>query len=171
MTMKALVNRIALSSIRLIPNQISRHLLFLLRSHPQVSDRLGYHIRPIQYYEPIPDFRTITTERLRRRRDYPSIDFNWPEQLRLIARLAQDYCDDLENLTHGSERFNFANEYFAGFDATVYYALIRHLKPNQVTEIGGGFSTRIAAKALDRNRQARRSANLICIEPHPQPRL
>ena len=51
---------------------------------------------------------------------------------------------------------------FSGFDAAVYYSLIRHLKPQRVIEIGGGYSTQLAAKAL------RGNGKLICIEPYPE---
>src|SRR4051812_196239 len=96
--MNDFVNRIALGSMQLMPTQIARHLLFLLRSNPEVCERLGYHIRPIHYYEPIPDFRQITSERLVRRRDFPTIDFNWSAQLSLINILSEKYQQDLEEV-------------------------------------------------------------------------
>lgn len=131
-----------------------RHVLFLAQSHPEVSDRWGYHIRPIHYYEPLPDFRSITTEQIERRREFPSINFRWEQQLRLLRDL-QAYRDEF-GTTH------FENDYFSGFDAAVYYALIRHLKPRRVVEIGSGYSTRIAAKALGPD------STLTCIEPNPE---
>jgi hypothetical protein len=47
--------------------------------------------------------------------------------------------------------FDFNNDFFSGFDAAVYYSLIRHLKPQRIIEIGGGHSTPIAAQALVAN--------------------
>ena len=137
------------------------HALFLAHNHPQVLDRWGYHIRPIHYYEPIPDFRSITREQLERRREFPSIDFRWNDQLRLLHELAAGYRDELSNT-------DFQNDYFNGFDAAVYYSLIRHLKPRRVVEVGSGYSTRIAHKALARNGP---NGRLTCIEPHPEERL
>lgn len=137
------------------------HILFIAQSHPQVSDRWGYHLRPIHYYEPIPDFRTITSQQLERRREFRSIDFRWDEQLRLLRELADGYRDELQQL----DREDFRNDYFAGFDAAVYYSLIRYLKPKRVIEIGSGYSTRFANKALTRNAN---DATLTCIEPHPE---
>jgi hypothetical protein len=136
-------------------------LLFLAQSKPEISDRWGYHIRPIHYYEPIPDYRSITAEQIKRRRNYPGIDFQWDEQSALVTELAV-YRDELKEVA-----FNFENEYFGGFDAAVYYALIRHLKPQRVVEIGGGYSTQIAHQALTRNGVG----NLTCIEPYPEERL
>lgn len=139
------------------------HALFLAQNNPQVLDRWGYHIRPIHYYEPIPDFRSITREQLERRREFPSIDFRWESQLRLLRQLAI-YRDELEQFSNT----DFQNDYFNGFDAAVYYSLIRHLRPRRVIEIGSGHSTRIAHKALTRNGP---NGRLTCIEPYPEERL
>jgi len=132
--------------------------LFRAQSHPILTDRWGYHIRPIHYYEPIPDFRTITLEQITRRREFPGIDFRWDEQLALLNELTA-YRDELNKL-----EFNFDNGFFSGLDAAVYYSLIRRLKPQRIIEIGGGYSTQLAAKALTSNG----SGKLICIEPYPE---
>ena len=137
-------------------DRVAHHLLFRAQSHPHLTDRWGYHIRPIHYYEPIPDFRTITLEKITRRREFPAIDFRWDDQLSLLNELTA-YHNELSAL-----EFDFDNGFFSGFDAAVYYSLIRHLKPQRVIEIGGGYSTQLAAKAL------RVDGKLICIEPYPE---
>jgi predicted O-methyltransferase YrrM len=142
-------------------NRAMRHVLFLAQSNPQIVDDWGYHVRPIHYYEPIPDFRAITSEQLERRREFRSIDFRWVEQLLLLRELSNAYRDELQQLDHA----DFKNDYFAGFDAAVYYSLIRYLKPKRVIEIGSGYSTRFASKALARNADG---GTLTCIEPHPE---
>lgn len=158
---KALLDRTALALFRTVPTRAAHHLLFLAQSRPALSDRWGYHIRPIHYYEPLPDFRSITAEQITRRRTYPAIDFNWNEQLTLVNELAV-YSDELREL-----QFDFDNGYFSGFDAAVYYSLIRHLQPRQIVEIGGGYSTQIASRALARYG----AGKLTCIEPYPEERL
>jgi hypothetical protein len=158
---KFLLDRTALALFKTVPARAAHHLLFLAQSNPDLSDRWGYHIRPIHYYEPLPDFRSITTEQITRRRSYPGINFNLPNQLDLISELAR-YRDELAQIS-----FDFDNVFFSGFDAAVYYALIRHLQPQRVVEIGGGYSTQIAGKALARNGKGR----LTCIEPYPEARL
>jgi hypothetical protein len=142
--------------LRGVPARAARHALFLVHERPELSDRWGYHIRPIHYYEPLPDFRAITPEQIQRRREFASIDFRWDEQLRLLGAL-ESYAGELpESEVH--------NDYFSGLDAVVYYSLIRHLKPRRIIEIGGGYSTRIAGKALAANQSGR----LTCIEPFPE---
>lgn len=158
---KSLLDRTALALFRTVPTRAAHHLLFLAQSEPEISDRWGYHIRPIHYYEPLPDFRSISSEQFQRRRSNPAIDFRWHDQLALVSELAT--CRD--ELSHVA--FNFENEYFSGFDAAVYYSLIRHLKPRRVIEIGGGYSTQIAHAAVAKNGVGK----LTCIEPYPEERL
>ena len=158
---KSFLDRTALALFKTVPTRAAHHLLFLAQSQPDVSDRWGYHIRPIHYYEPIPDFRSITVEQIHRRRSYPAIDFRWEDQLALVDQLA-NYRDELQELD-----FDFNNGFFGGLDAAVYYSLIRHLKPSRIVEIGGGYSTRIAGQAVARNQHGK----LSCIEPYPEPRL
>lgn len=144
--------------VKSLLDRVAHHLLFRAQSHPNLTDRWGYHIRPIHYYEPIPDFRAITVEQIERRREFPGIDFRWDDQLALLNELS-GYRDELSSV-----EFNFDNGYFSGFDAAVYYALIRHLKPQRIIEIGGGYSTQLAARALTNNS----SGKLTCIEPYPE---
>jgi hypothetical protein len=158
---KSLLDRTALALFKTVPARAAHHLLFLAQSRPEISDRWGYHIRPIHYYEPLPDFRSITPQQITRRRANAAIDFNWECQLSLIDQLVQ-YRSELEQL-----EFDFDNVFFSGFDAAVYYALLRYLQPGRVVEIGGGYSTQLAAKALARNGRGR----LTCIEPYPEARL
>jgi hypothetical protein len=158
-SLKSLVNRTVLRLIRSVPVRAARHALFLARSQPELSDAWGYHIRPIHYYEPLPDFRSITPEQVQRKRDYPTINFRWDEQSRLLREL-EPYARELPDS-------DLSNDYFSGLDAVVYYSLIRHLKPRRIIEIGGGYSTRIAGKALAANQSGR----LTCIEPYPEARL
>ena len=84
---KSLLDRTALALFRTIPTKAAHHLLFLAQSHPDIADRWGYHIRPIHYYEPLPDFRSITAEQINQRRTYPGIDFRWDQQLALVNEL------------------------------------------------------------------------------------
>ena len=145
-------------------------MMFLLNSRPALADAWGYHVRPIHYYEPLPDFRGITAADTTRRRVSNAIDFDLEGQRRLVRRLGDAYRSELETLA-SANAFDFNNEYFAGLDAAVYYAMVRDQRPARVIEIGSGMSTRIAAAALARNLTEGHHGELTCIEPFPQPRL
>jgi hypothetical protein len=159
-----ILDRIALGVVRRVPNKMAHHLMFLVQSEPAIPDGWGYHIRPIHYYEPIPDFRAVKHEQVNRRRNPAGIDFRWEHQQGLLRQLSS-YAEELQSL---SGSFDFDNEYFGGLDAAVYYALIRHLAPKRIIEIGSGHSTRIAHLALTSNEAAEKQGRLTCIEPNPE---
>jgi hypothetical protein len=160
-------DRLLLSGLRAVPAPLARHLMFLLHSQPATADALGYHVRPIHYYEPLPDFRAIGAEAPARRRVSAAIDYDLDGQQRLIARLASTWAGELP----GGAEFDFSNAYFGGLDAAIYYALIRDLRPSRVIEIGAGMSSRIAARALAMNDRDGHRGELVCIEPFPDARL
>src|SRR5512145_2890416 len=149
------LERMFIGLVRWAPNKLARHLLFLIQSNPDISDHWGYHIRPIHYYEPLPDFGSLTHPQIERRRPPIAIDFKWTAQLDLLQELTDGYSDELNQIQQSEpSSFNFANDFFGGMDAAVYYSLIRSLRPRRVIEIGSGFSTQIAKRAIDRNRQS-----------------
>jgi hypothetical protein len=170
---KRLLEGMLLTVNRAIPPRLMAHYMHLLKTNSSITDTWGYHIRPIHYYEPLPDFREISAARLNVRRLSPAINLRLPQQLALLERLGAAYGAELAMIATPlvPDGFDFKNSYFAGLDAAVYYALIRDLKPAKVVEIGSGYSTQIAAKALERNEYEGRAGELICIEPYPEARL
>ena len=168
--LKASFNQAARLMFRMVPDKVASHLLFLMQSEPSFPDRWGYHIRPIHFYEPLPDFRYLNADEIEKTRNHPGLEFRATEQLSLLQELISSYSTELNSLA--SENLpEFDNTFFSDLDAAVYYSLIRHLKPRRVIEIGGGFSTRVASRALQRNRQDGNSGKLVCIEPYPEERL
>lgn len=171
--MKKLFEHLFLLLCRLLPGKLARHAMFLLQSHPKLTDSWGVHVRGIHYYDPLPDFQHITAPQTRLRRERLAFDLNLVAQLELQRVLSGAAAEELQSLVTdtSTKRFPFDNSYFSKLDAAIYYALIRHLKPARVIEIGCGFSTRIADIALKRNRTEGHPGRLICIEPYPEARL
>jgi hypothetical protein len=72
----------------------------------------------------------------------------------------------------GSDDFFLVNGSFMAVDAHVYYALIRAFDPARIVEVGAGNSTRVASRALLRNREQRgHTAHYTVVEPYPAPYL
>src|SRR5579863_7388758 len=99
--------------------------------------------------------------------DIIGIDLQTANQLKLITSFEKYYNempfgdDKLNGL-----RYNFNNIYYSYTDAIVLYAMIRHFKPQQIIEIGSGFSS---AVMLDTNELFfENSIKLTFIEPHPE---
>ncbi|MGI8605893.1 MAG: class I SAM-dependent methyltransferase [Gaiellaceae bacterium] len=64
--------------------------------------------------------------------------------------------------------FYLWNEYYQAVDAHVLYAMIRHLKPGRVLELGSGFSTLVMAEGCARNASDGHACELISVDPKPR---
>lgn len=94
------------------------------------------------------------------------IDFHESEQLKALASMKyQDELSDFK-LTYCENDFYVHNPAFSTADADLYYLLIRNLKPSRIIEIGSGFSTRLALKAIQKNKEENHDTKLTCIEPY-----
>jgi hypothetical protein len=110
----------------------------------------------------------------RERRSLPGIDFNDAGQLSLIELFG--YAAELRSfpMTRGKDgEFFYNNGTFEAGDAEFYYSVIRQFRSATVVEIGAGYSSLIAARALAKNQQEAGDYRYrhICIEPHENPWL
>ncbi len=166
------INSFLIFVLKLIPKSLVRRILVVVQANPQIADSWGYFIRPIHYFEPLPDFSTIKSEDVFRKRCFDHLNFNWEIQLEYAEKLAK-YAKEIQELTDkfnknsGNEGFDFFNNAYAEVDASIYYAFIREVKPSKIIEIGSGYSTFIASLALKQNSQDSIDGHLVCIEPYP----
>lgn len=149
----------------LTPARFIKKILWVLYRNPKLMDKLGYHLRPFHYYEPLPNFSEITQEQTLKRRDSICIDWNLDNQFDLVEKLSA-YSTEIQELS-----FDFFNDFYGELDAAIYYTILRENKPAKVIEIGCGYSTQIAALALSRNQQEGKNSKIICIEPYPKLQL
>ncbi|HVE94461.1 MAG TPA: class I SAM-dependent methyltransferase [Acidimicrobiales bacterium] len=142
-----------------------------------VLERLGVHVTPVHFYEPIPDTRTLAPSLWERESELVGVDLNAQAQLELL-RWLHGLRDELAELASGGRgagdeaaRFRLENGHFDHADAYALYGIVRRFGPKKIVEVGSGFSTLVAAAALERNRQDGRPGSLVCIEPYPKPWL
>lgn len=125
------------------------------------------------YYEPLFDKRNLRRPLLEER-GLPGIDWNIKEQLALLSSFK--YEKELEGVPFegcGNLDFYFSNPSFKAGDAEYWYAVIRHFKPANIIEIGSGNSTKMAVKAINKNKEEDPAyeCSHICIEPYEMPWL
>lgn len=126
------------------------------------------------YYEPL--FRTDRLKgKLATPRSLPGIDFQFSRQIQLLETLAT-YSEESSKLPKTEiepERFHYDNPTYREGDAAFLYAMIRHLKPARIIEIGCGNSTLLAREAWSQNKQENpaQSCRHTCIEPYENPWL
>lgn len=103
-------------------------------------------------------------------RNLPGLTLDTQAQLNFVQAL--EAMREFEGLLEIGN-IDFENNSFGPGDADILYAIIRHLKPARLVEIGAGQSTRIAQAALSRNKaeDASYSCRHVCVEPYEQPWL
>lgn len=132
-------------------------------------------VMPIRdhYYEPLFHPRHLRAP-LDQPRRLPGIDLDVPRQLALLESLR--YQEELLAFpVHppAPGEFGYLNRSFGPGDAEILYAMIRHLKPRRIVEIGSGNSTLIAAAAVRRNLvdAPGTTCEHVCVEPYEMPWL
>jgi len=147
------------------------------RSLPKCREYLKQTgVYPIKdhYYQPL--FRDSRLKRsLREARILPGIDWRTDRQISFLNSLCfeKELLDMDLNSTHSDPlKFSMRNGSFESGDAEFLYQIIRHLKPQNIIEIGSGHSTKIAYEAVQRNyAETGVMASHICIEPYEMPWL
>lgn len=157
------VSLVAAASLKAV-RRIGLHRLPLCR---RALSWLG--VLPIRrhYYEPL-----VHPQDLRRplesERELPGIDWNVAGQLEFLRDLR--YAGELPDLAapaSGAGEFRLGNGSFESGDAEFLYQIVRARKPRRIFEIGSGYSTLLAARAIRRNREEIRGYECrhLCIEP------
>ena len=107
-------------------------------------------------------------------RSLPGIDWNVSGQLEFLNKLT--YSQELLNLPRAkpeSLEFYLDNNQFRSGDAEYWYQIIRAVKPGRIFEIGSGYSTLLARKAImnNHNDDEKYKCEHLCIEPFERPWL
>ncbi len=136
---------------------------FLLR-------RLGVFPIINHYYEP--QFIFSASEPAERR--LAGINWDLEDQVSFLESLG--FAHELAELPQeetGQGEFFLKNYFFEAGDAEFWYQLIRKIKPKRIIEVGSGYSTLLAIKAIRRNQAESRdySCRHVCIEPYERPWL
>ena len=130
--MTSMLRQASVGAAHDLARSVARHL----------EDRLGVDVLPRRYWSPIPSSLPDTVW------DAPSLlaglTLDLPGQTRLLDRLRPLMPAETDPLTQSS--------WYGGDDARTLYAIIRHLRPKRVVELGSGHSTEIIRAATARDR-------------------
>ena len=139
-------------------------------------ERIGIHITPVHFYQPIPNTKDLILDRKKiwRKSELVGIDMNDKLQLKFLREVFPKYYDEYAKFAKNKDErrseydFYFGNVAFESVDAEVLYCTIRHFKPSKVIEIGSGFSTLLIAQASRYNRKEGKDLKLNVIDPYPR---
>jgi len=137
-----------------------------------VWQKLGVHITPVHYYQPLPDTRRLNGNLWKRLGALPGVDLNERFQLDLLSQFVAEYRSEYESFPREKQKEPFQYYVNCGFfesvDGEILYCMVRHFKPLRIVEIGSGFSTYVSAQAVRRNEQeSAKTCELVACEPYP----
>jgi len=144
----------------------------VLWSSPETRQKIQAHkvnITPANFYSEIPlidDIKNSFEYRSQDEEVYNSglFDRDVIEQfVDEISVYSEEFSPPEEGDKANPTEFFWKNTAFSYSDAMSYYCVLRHFKPNHVLEIGSGFSTLVADRALKKNGVGR----ITLIEPFP----
>jgi predicted O-methyltransferase YrrM len=116
-------------------------------------------VAPGHFYSPL----TTGTDRGRALTwsDAPGVDLAEERQLALAEQLRPSLAEPFPG-----PRYVAANNMYGPADAAVYRAMLTHLRPARVLEVGSGYSTAVALDEADAN-PSLSAVRITCIEPYP----
>jgi hypothetical protein len=156
--------------IRLLLARALQRLVWADVDTRQELQRQGVNIVPVNFYSNTPTLDEIADSFEYASAQAPYLHPEIFDEDRLLAQLdiLQTYAAEFDapstEVGQPDTSFYWENGQFEGCDATTYYCMLRYYKPKTVIEIGSGFSTLVAIKAVERNGFGR----VVCIEPHPR---
>lgn len=135
-------------------------------------ERLGLHVTPNHFYEPVPDTRTLPADLWERKSKLKGIDLNPQGQRALLSQFTIQFEKEYESFPRNKTKipyeFYLNNFSFGSVDAEVLYCMIRHFRPRSVIEIGAGHSTTLSLQAILKNKKEIKGyeCELTAIEPY-----
>ncbi len=145
-------------------------VLGLMRNAFRMFQRIGITVSPNHYYWPVPDFRELESRKWPAEEEPVGLDLGLGRQLEFLQTVVPQYQSEWESDSAPlfSVSYSYSNGFFETVDAEMAYCMVRHYKPRRVVEVGGGYSSRVMAAALDLNlKMDGVRGELITIDPYP----
>lgn len=142
----------------------------LMRSAFRVLQRIGITVSPNHYYWPVPDLRELESREWPAEDEPIGIDLRFERQLGFLQTMVPQYHSEWESdrAPFFGVGFRSGNGFFEDVDAEIAYCFVRHYKPRRIVEVGGGFSSRVIAAALEANLTLDGvRGELVTIDPNP----
>jgi predicted O-methyltransferase YrrM len=164
---KDTVKRAIRTMLRTIP--FARRRLERLERAERLVFLSGFE--PGHYYSPIPDLEEVAldADRVFGDRAVAGVDLNVDAQWRLMHALAAYYPEypyaRVDADSSSALRYRKAGAYYRYADSVLLYAMMRHVRPQRIIEVGSGHSSAIM---LDTNEQFLDGAvRFTFIDPNP----
>jgi predicted O-methyltransferase YrrM len=136
-------------------------------SIPEAARRYLTWAPPGHYYSPIPDFAAAAADcAIDVPEELPCLNLSLDAQLALVDKLAPLAAEiGLPVHPDAAWRFDPTNPEFGPPDAVILAALLRHLQPKRVIEVGSGWSTALMLDINEKYLDGR--LEITAIDPYP----
>jgi len=158
-------------------SELMKYYQFFIRSILKKSfglwERLGVHVVPNHFYQPIPDARYLDDRLWETPSALVGVDIDEQSQIALLSRFSDTYKHEYEQFptskTSRPHEYFVNNGGFESVDGEILYCIIRHFKPKRIIEIGSGNSTYLSASAIQKNKEEdpEYTCEFTAIEPYP----
>ncbi len=135
-----------------------------------IARRRDHVLIPRSIYSPVPDIEELDPAVWDRRSSLAGIALDLDRQMHWAESRLAAFAAELDAPARPTGRpgeFFFENGYYETGDAEIAYAIVRHLKPAQIIELGSGYSTLVLARACVANARDGDAARLEAFSPHP----
>jgi len=147
-----------------------------------LANRMGWHflrkrdydVVARTYYSPIPDLAAVPDAAWGRRSALRGIALDATRAFAFAEAQLAPYVDEWDPPLEGrldEPRFFVRNHTFQDVDADLLYAMVRHVKPRRIVELGSGFSTLAMAEAAAANARDGVATALSCYDPYLRPNV
>lgn len=129
------------------------------------------HVLDRGYHSPVPELADLPGDLFDRASPMPGVD--WPAAPGLdllqgpLGPLLSEYAPPELPGVPDAERASLLH-FYEGLDGAALHALLRHVRPSRVVELGSGVSTLVAVGALRRNAADGAPAALEVYDPFPR---
>lgn len=136
----------------------------------RLAPMVGHDLVRRDFYGPVPDVPHADDPIWTRPASLVGVSLDTAAQLRFLETELGPYLGEFHppETRDAEGGFHLWNGYYQAVDAEVLYAMIRHLKPRRVLEIGSGYSTLVTAAASVRNRQQGKASEVTAVDPEPR---
>jgi predicted O-methyltransferase YrrM len=124
--------------------------------------RLGVDLVWRTMYSPIPDLPAPDSRLWSAPQPMPGVELDLDRQLSFLRTALAPHLGGLP------DEFPRRNGWYEAEEAAVLYAMVRHLRPRRVLELGSGHSTLATAAALAATVSEGRPGELISVDPEPR---
>jgi hypothetical protein len=136
----------------------------------RAARRMGYDLVRRGPLSPVPEVPQDGHPVWGRRSRLPGVPFDLDEQVALLEGPLRPYVEEFAREVRGAG-FDLWNQMFQAGDAEALYALVRHLRPRRILEIGSGNSTKVSAAACVANARDGVRTELVAVDPQPRVQL